>query len=308
MSSVAERSALVTGASGFLGSHIAAHLRACGWYVFGLGRRRLEGGARDQRYLDLPDSALADLLGELRPQIIVHCAGPASVPGSVADPAADFAGTVPVMFQLLDSVRQRSPESAVLYVSSAAVYGNPQHLPVAETDAIEPISPYGFHRSQCEQLLQQFRVLYSIKATSLRVFSAFGVGLRRQVVWDLCIRALSEHQLRMHGTGQESRDFIHAADIAQAVTLLAETPRWHAAYNLGSGGEIAIAELARAISALLPVPVAVSFDGIAAPGMPARWCADISRLTELGFTPRHALMDELPQLLEHARSSLAVHA
>lgn len=295
---------LVTGSSGFIGSHIAAHLQGEGWHVVGLCRNRGDFGQIRQHRLELPNPGLAALIADLRPQIIVHCAGPASVPASVASPADDFEGTVPVMFQLLDNVRRYSPQSGVLYISSAAVYGNARSLPIAETDEIRPISPYGFHRSLCEQLLQQFRTLHSIRSASLRVFSAYGAGLRRQVIWDLCMRSLNEERLHLHGTGLESRDFVHASDIAQAIGLLAATPVWEAIYNLGAGEETAIADLANAITSLLPAPIPVTFEGSSAAGMPDRVCADMSRLRRLGFVPRRRLLDELPGLLELARRTL----
>lgn len=300
-----ERTALVTGCAGFIGSAVLRHLAGSDWQVYGLGRSSPAGGARDHCVLRLPDARLESLVAEWQPALVVHCAGPASVPDSVRDPQADFNGTVPVMFQLLDTLRRVAPAARLLYVSSAAVYGNPASLPVREDDPLAPISPYGFHRLHCEQLIQEHRALYGLRASSLRVFSAYGPGLRRQVVWDLLHRATRSDSLRLSGTGAESRDFIHVDDIAAAIATLARLPAWQSAYNLASGEETRIVDLAAAIAALQPHRPPVSVDGVSPPGMPSRWRADVSALAAAGFAARRRLLDDLPELQRLALDAAA---
>lgn len=296
--------ALVTGAAGFIGSAVARALAAANWKVLGLGRGVGPEYAQVHRVLTLPDPTLEAVIAECRPGLVVHCAGPASVPASISDPQSDFDGTVPVMFQLLDVLRRAAPQARLLYLSSAAVYGNPARLPVQESDPLSPISPYGFHRLHCELLIQEHRMLYGLQASSLRVFSAYGPGLRRQVVWDLLIRAASSDHLRLHGTGQETRDFIHVDDIAGAVTTLARLQQWQPTYNLASGEETAIVKLAEVIAALQPHRPRVSVDGISPPGMPARWRADVGQLAAAGFVARHRVLDDLPAIQRVVQSAL----
>lgn len=299
------RSALVTGCAGFIGSAVVRHLVGADWQVYGLGPGLPAEMVHGHGALRLPDAGLESLIAEWQPALVVHCAGPASVPDSVRDPQADFDGTVPVMFQLLDTLRRVAPAARLLYVSSAAVYGNPASLPVREGDPLAPISPYGFHRLQCEQLIQEHRALYGLQASSLRVFSAYGPGLRRQVVWDLLCRAARSDSLRLCGTGAESRDFIHVDDIAAAMVTLARLPTWQPAYNLASGVETRIVGLAEAIAALQPHRPAVSVDGVSPPGMPSRWRADVSALAAAGFSARRRLLDDLPELQRLAQATAA---
>lgn len=302
------KTALVTGAAGFIGSAVALKLQAQGWHVVGIGRGGLDSLRGGFYPTELPDPALGEALQDVMPALCVHCAGPASVQESVRHPALDFAGTVPVVFHLLDSIRLFSKSTRLIYLSSAAVYGNPGALPISESAPRQPISPYGFHRLQCEDLIEEYRTLYGLDATSVRIFSAYGSGLRRQVVWDLCLRALGTDNLRLQGTGAESRDFVHVDDVALAVSMLAETVAWESIYNVGTGKEVGILELARAIVALLPRPISVEVDGCSAAGMPMRWRADIGRLSALGFKPSHQLLDDLPELLQCARRDLASSA
>ena len=75
----------------------------------------------------------------------------------------------------------------------------------------------------CEQLLDEYKLLYGMKGTSLRIFSAYGAGLRRQVVWDICTKALlGNKEIVLYGTGAETRDFVHAEDVAMAVCQVAD--------------------------------------------------------------------------------------
>jgi UDP-glucose 4-epimerase len=120
---------------------------------------------------------------------------------------------------------------------------------------------------------------------SARVFSAYGPGLRRQVVWDICSRSLREGRLALKGTGRESRDFIHAADVASALVCLVENAEARGeAINVATGRETTIAELAALLLGCLNLPFVPEFDGLLPGGDPANWRADVSRLQTLGFS------------------------
>lgn len=286
---------LITGVAGFLGRYAARQFAAEGWRVVGLDdvppeNVPLREGAAYHR-LKLPHPRFAELLESEQPAACVHCAGRASVPLSMEDPAADFRDNTVLTFELLDALRRGAPACRFLLLSSAAVYGNPETLPVSEAHRAAPLSPYGFHKRQCELLCEEFARIYALPAASVRIFSAYGPGLRRQVVWDICERVLSTGALTLRGTGGESRDFIHAADVARALALLAKrAPGEGEVYNLASGSEVTIAELAAQITrALGRAEVAPVFDGAARAGDPRNWRADVARLAALGFAPAISL-------------------
>ena len=120
---------------------------------------------------------------------------------------------------LLETLRTYLPSCRFVFLSSAAVYGNPQQLPSPRRSPCHPISPYGYHKYICEMLCREYGSIYSIKSSVLRIFSAYGERLRKQVIFDLC-RKFSDPALKtveVYGTGDETRDFIHARDIAQAI-------------------------------------------------------------------------------------------
>ena len=282
------KTALVTGCAGFLGRYIVSGLRAAGWRVAGIGRGAVGiGRMLDVAYeTSLPDAALDMAVRKERPILCVHAASPSSVPESVADPEFDFKYALLPWVQLLDSLRRHVPDCRTILLSSAAVYGQPDALPVGEAVKCRPISPYGFHRMYCEQLLDEYRLLYGMKGTSLRIFSAYGEGLHRQVVWDICTKALAGNKdIVLLGTGTETRDFVHAEDVAMAVCQVAQQVDWHNVYNVASGTEVAIRQLAEQILSIIPGSPTLHFDGRASLGMPIRWRADITRMRELGYEP-----------------------
>jgi len=168
----------------------------------------------------------------------------------------------------------------------AAVYGNSIYLPMNENHPLSPISPYGFHKMYCEKICIEYTNIYNIPTSIVRIFSAFGEGLRRQIIWDICSKILSKQSLLLKGTGKESRDFIHALDIAKAImTIALNAPMKGEAYNVASGKEVSISDLTNLIIDALGIECNPVFDGIVPDGVPSNWRADLSKIVKLGFRP-----------------------
>jgi UDP-glucose 4-epimerase len=281
---------LITGAAGFIGSYAAQHFANSGWRVIGIDMCAPENAPQKflQNYYQmiLPANDFGVLLASVQPQVCVHCAGRASVYHSLQDPEADFKAQVDMTFQVLNQLRLQVPSCKFIFLSSAAVYGNPVTLPISESDQVRPVSPYGFHKLLGEKLCKEFSEIFGVSTAILRIFSGYGIGLRRQVISDICQKALSEPTLVLRGTGLESRDFINVRDIAKAIFLLAEQAPGHAeTYNLACGVETTIKELAELILKYSGRQIPLVFDGINPAGNPLNWRADITRIKRLGFTP-----------------------
>lgn len=300
---------LITGIAGFLGRYVARHFAREGWRVVGVDEippENVQLPTVAYHRLHLPSSELNELLRKETPSVCVHCAGRASVGLSMDDPAADFRGNALLSFELLDALRQHAPACRFLLLSSAAVYGDPATLPVAETHPLHPLSPYGYHKRAAELLCEEFSRIYGLPTASVRIFSAYGPGLRRQVVWDICEKVLTTGRLVLRGTGAESRDFIHAGDIARALHLLAtKAPAQGEIYNLSNGDEVTIAELASLLLKALGSSAEAQFDGVATPGNPLRWQADIAKIRALGFAPTIPLEQGLRAVATWGAAELA---
>lgn len=299
------KTVILTGASGFLGRHISRYFSKKGWRVVGVDSGAEENAPTEStgKYwtMRLPDDRIDQILETEKPQAVVHTAGRASVPLSVTHPERDFDGNTVLTFKILDAIRRHSPSSRFVHLSSAAVYGNPRSLPIREEASISPISPYGFHKYQAETACREFSTVFGIPTCSLRIFSAYGPGLQRQVLWDILCRANRESDLTLFGTGDESRDFIHAKDIAKAVeTVTTSAPMNGETYNVGSGSETPIATLAQTLLTSLGIDRTLKFDGKSQSGVPSRWVADISRLRNLGFRPSIEFTDGIREYVTWA--------
>ena len=221
------RAVLITGVQGFLGPYIAREFAARNRRVVGISRSSARTPLTDLSDLivaNLSSREFEALLVAVKPDLIIHAAGPSSVGNSVADPAADFRSSVSVFHYLLDALRRLVPDCRVLFLSSAAVYGNPQTLPVHEDAPLRPISPYGFHKKICEILVEEFYSVYGIRGCSVRIFSAYGTGLKRQVLWDISRKALWDNVVNLQGTGEERGTLSMQKMSREAWELLRITP------------------------------------------------------------------------------------
>jgi UDP-glucose 4-epimerase len=281
--------ALICGASGFLGSHTAAIFHEYGWKVIGAGRGDalgLEQYPKQVPFLrgDFESPVfVSQLMHEIRPSRLVFAAGPSNVQRSILDPVGDFRDQMLALIQVLWAVSQMSNPPGVLLVSSAAIYGNTQKSPVTEHESPNPISPYGFHKLGQEGLLDEFGKLYGVPVCKARVFSTYGRGLRRLAVWEITQRALAGNY-KLHGTGEETRDYLHVSDVARALECIARyAPFKGEIINIASGQESCMELVASLIYQTLDVSVTPKFDGQCLAGSPLRWRANVSTLLALGF-------------------------
>ncbi|MFZ5572830.1 MAG: NAD-dependent epimerase/dehydratase family protein [Thermodesulfobacteriota bacterium] len=301
------KTVLITGVCGFIGRYVARHFSKAGWRCVGIDIAASENAPSSYlssyHSMSLPYPGLGPFLKDQKPDVCIHCAGRASVGFSKIEPADDFYNGPVMTFELLNAIRTNAPECRFLFLSSAAIYGNPSWLPVSEVHPPAPISPYGFHKLQCEQICREFAEIYHMKTAGIRIFSAYGQGLRRQVLWDICQKALSGNVVRLQGTGRESRDFIHAADIARAMMVIAEAADMRGeAYNLAAGIETTIKELAYMIKSALNWDGEIQFEGTLPPGTPVNWRADITKLSSLGFDPEIDIKDGVHQFADWCRT------
>jgi UDP-glucose 4-epimerase len=277
---------LIVGSKGFIGSHAYSYFTAkpevacwaCDVVV----------DYTDKRYfvIDSSNSDFNEIFEAEAFDYCINCSGAASVPDSLKHPLRDFSLNTYNVAKLLEAVRRHAPHCGFINLSSAAVYGNPTSLPIKETSAGQPVSPYGQHKYMAELLCQQFHDYFGIATCSLRIFSAYGPGLQKQLLWDVFQKSQQATSIELFGTGYESRDFIFVTDIIQAIALIIERGAFDgSAYNLASGTETTVQEVVAELLKALSYSGQLAFSGAGRSGDPINWQADISRLTSLGFTP-----------------------
>ena len=299
---------LVTGGAGFIGSYLVEQLvdaAATVIVVDDLSTGRRENlahikGQVDFRELDICQINWEHVLNEQPCDAIFHLAGNAYVPPSVEHPAWDYRLNLGGTFRLLETLRKTQWPGVLIYASSAAVYGNPVRIPIREDDPTIPISPYGVAKLAAERYVAVYSQLYGLSAASLRFFSLYGPRQRKQVVYDLIEKLIrSPSELSMYGDGTQVRDFNYVADAVRAMVLVAgRGPLQGEVYNVASGQECSIRELAETLCRILEVQPRFVFNGSVRLGDPDKWSVDISRLAALGYQPQVSLEKGLRRTVE----------
>lgn len=292
---------LIIGSKGFIGSR-CRELLGRSYSTFGCDVVA-DYADTDYYLIDPTNANYRELFRENQFDACINCSGAASVPDSLRHPMRDFELNTANVFRMLDAIRQYNPECRFINISSAAVYGNPDSLPINESMHLEPISPYGRHKMYSEQICDEFYRTYGLQTASARVFSAYGPGLRKQLFWDLDKMMTSSPSVILFGTGAESRDFVYIDDIIIALGLILEKGTFTSEkYNIASGTESEIRDAAELFKEVSGHSAAISFSNEFRKGDPQRWRADISLISSLGFQPSFPLKDGLKKYVEWLRS------
>ncbi len=278
--------AIIIGSKGFIGQNLLQHLKSKGHDVWGADV--IVDYANSERYflIDASNSDFNSIFQREKYDVCFNCSGAASVPDSIINPLRDYYLNTVNVFKLLEAIRNFQPDCRFMNLSSAAVYGDPQHLPVKEAATPNPLSPYGIHKLHAEKICKEYYEFYNIKTCSLRIFSAYGIGLQKQLFWDLYKKAKSGIPFKLYGTGNESRDFIYISDLVKAIELVSELATFEAdVINIANGNEIRIKDAVSIFFSLFKSDINYSFSGDNREGDPANWVADISRLISFGYKP-----------------------
>jgi nucleoside-diphosphate-sugar epimerase len=284
--------AAVVGAAGFIGSHLWRYLHSRGADVLGIDRREIAQKVGVAIRGEFPKSEILDAISTYGAQQIYLLAGTSSVAVSLADPVADLSGNARDSLVFLEWMRQNATRSTVVFVSSAAVYGDPPQLPATIATPVQPISPYGISKLAGEQYMRLYARLHSLDTRVVRPFSIYGPGLRKQVVWDMLVKLYQSHPAALFGTGEETRDFVYVDDLCAALVRVGEAGAPAGIYNVCSGQETSIATIAQRLSEFTGRPP-LTFTGKSRPGDPLRWRGDCPEVRALGWHPTVSLDDGL---------------
>jgi len=278
-----EKRMLVTGANGFLGNHVYSYFSK-DYKIIGIDVYCNKVMDIEFYTVDMSDGNLSELYKKINPNVIIHCAGSAHVASSLQDPLHDFDSNVYVLYKMLVELKEAGVFPRIVTCSSAAVYGNPQSLPVMETHLLNPISPYGLHKKMCEDVCRYFIKQYGFDIKILRIFSAYGEGLRKQIFWDMYQKYKENRKITLYGTGSETRDFIHVDDIVGQMEAIINSNDEYDTYNVASGNEVSINDLALLFAKKLGLTRGdVVFNRKMRDGDPDNWLACTERTRELGY-------------------------
>ena len=301
-----QKHVLITGGFGFLGRAVAKVYRHAGWKVTGIGRGRWDAGQANAHgfdaWLDASVSLSSLMTLDDTFDVIVHCAGNGSVAYSVEHPLQDFEKTVQGTAELLDYMRLTKSTAVLVYPSSAGVYGAKPDAPIAEHEAPNPISPYGYSKRMAEQLIECYARSYGIKAAVVRFFSIYGPGLTKQLLWDASGKLLDHANgvATFWGTGEETRDWIGGADAATLIMIAAQAAeqRQFLIVNGASGERVTVRALVQLLHAELGGGSEIVFNGQVREGDPRFYHADMGVAHALGWRPATTLAQGLREYVQ----------
>lgn len=287
----AKKVAWVTGAHGFIGRHLARALAGQGVRVVGLGHgawpeaEAAAWGVSGWLNGDIVASNLVQMQTICGvPETIYHLAGGSSVGAAIAQPREDFSRTVASTAELLEWVRQNAPRTRIVAVSSAAVYGGGHDGPIQEDASLTPYSPYGYHKRMMEDLCRSYGASFGLAFVVPRLFSVYGAGLKKQLLWDLCVKlSKGAGAVELGGTGREIRDWVHVEDVAKALIACAALADSDGpVVNVGSGLPVTVADVAKQVADIWArrghASPSIVFNGKGRTGDPFSLLADTARL------------------------------
>lgn len=300
------RTVLITGGGGFIGSHlvdvVVEHNDVRVLDDFSSGRRSqlpadvdvVEGDVRD------PATCEAALDGV---DVVFHEAAVVSVERSVEAPTESHATNVDATLSLLEAARRT--DARVVFASSAAIYGVPETLPITETVAKRPSSPYGLEKLSADHYCRLYHDLYDTETVALRYFNVYGPRQRKGpysgVITTFIAQARAGGPITVEGTGEQTRDFVHVRDVVRANLLAATTDHVGEAFNIGTGRSTSILQLAEHVRETVDPNIDIEYVD-ARPGDIQDSLADVSKATEkLGYEPRVELADGIESVYGWAR-------
>jgi len=297
--------ALITGAEGFVGKHLTAHLVACGDTVIGVDR---ETGP------DLLDpSGLDALLAETTPDVVYHLAGWSDIGASWKHPRTAFevnaTGTLNLLQACVTNGRPR-----VLAVSSADVYGTvtPDELPLTENSPFRPVTPYAASKIAADQLALQAWLGFELEVIRVRAFNHLGPGQSTNFVAPAIADRIARNEREQRGdvaVGDLTprRDITDVRDVVRAYRLLMEQGAAGEAYNVCTGRDHSIADIADMLISMASLPMRLVADpDLLRPVEIPVLRGDPSKLqAATGWSPEIDLRDTVADVLADRRQHLA---
>ncbi len=307
---------LITGAAGFLGSHLAEALVARGEMVVGTAHRDTRNVAHIlDRLTLLPCDllnrpAIEAAVAEARPRTVYHLAAQSLPVRSWRAPASTFRVNVQGTLHLLDAVRRLAPEATVIVAGSSAEYGHvpPEELPIAENRSLLPASPYGISKVAADLLAHLYWRAYGVRTVRLRPFFVIGPRKTGDVTSDVARGIVAvekgERVSLKVGNLEAVRDFLYVADAVAGCQLLAEKATAGEAYNLCRGAGHRVFDLVEVMRRLARRPVVVESDVTRLrPLDEPVVIGDNARLRALGWEPQVPISEGLGLILDYWREA-----
>ncbi|MGH9818927.1 MAG: NAD-dependent epimerase/dehydratase family protein [Pyrinomonadaceae bacterium] len=256
--------ALVTGAAGFVGSHLTERLLEDGYDVIGVDKfldnyprhfkvKNVAASLNRSNFKFLEEDLLKINLKELLKDVayVFHLAAQPGVRSSWGDEFAQYTQNNVMATQLILEACKESAVKKVIYASSSSVYGDTNDLPMREEGGTRPVSPYGVTKLAAEHLCYLYWKAYAVPAVSLRFFTVYGPRQRPDMFFHIFMERLRRgEEIPLFDDGEQTRDFTYCADIVDGLLSAALYPGTGETFNLGGGTESNLLDVIRIVEAI----------------------------------------------------------
>jgi UDP-glucuronate 4-epimerase len=308
---------LVTGAAGFIGSHLCEALldESCSvtgidnfdpYYARAIKEANLRGALASRSFsfeeCDLRDPGAANSLLARDWDCVVHLAGRGGVRRSIQEPKAYVEINYVATLNLLEGMREGGSRRLV-FASTSSVYGNSPRIPFREDDpADRPVSPYSASKRACEVLCHAYHHLHGFDVYALRFFTVYGPRQRPDMAIHQFVRAISQGRpIERYGDGSTHRDYTYVGDIVAGVVKAAERASGYEIINIGGSKTTSLGDLIGSIESALGKGASIVEKPVP-PGDVLRTVADTSKAARLlDFIPRVGLEEGLARFIEWYR-------
>lgn len=298
---------LVTGAAGFIGSHLVDRLLADGHEVIGVDDLSSGTNIRpgvEMWEMDVADPALAEKVAVRRPEVICHLAAQVSVRVSVSDPLGDARTNVVGTANVLEAARAAGGRKVVV-TSSCAVYGVPDALPVPADAELRPASPYAASKVAGEVYAGMYKQLHGIDFTTLTLANVYGPRQTPEgeagVVSIFTDALLAGRPTKVYGDGTQTRDYVYVLDVVDAFARAAGEAGGGGRFNVGTGLQTTDRDLHTLVARAAGAPDDPEFAPPRLGDLPAMSVDPAATREALGWEPTTALAEGIAETVAWAR-------
>ncbi|MEU8798647.1 NAD-dependent epimerase/dehydratase family protein [Spirillospora sp. NPDC048819] len=298
---------LITGAAGFIGSHLVDRLVADGHEVIGVDDMSSGANVRPGLELwemDVSDPGLVEKAAARRPEVICHLAAQVSVRASVADPLGDARTNVVGTANVLEAARAAGGRK-VVFTSSCAVYGVPDALPVPPDAELRPASPYAASKVSGEVYAGMYKALHGIDFTTLTLANVYGPRQTPEgeagVISIFADALLAGRPTRVYGDGAQTRDYVYVADVVDAFARAAGERGGGGRFNVGTGVQTTDRDLHTLVAEAAGAPDDPEFAPPRLGDLPAMSVDPKATQEALGWEPKVGLAEGLAETVAWAR-------
>jgi UDP-glucose 4-epimerase len=290
---------LVLGGLGFVGRHLCRTLANSKANVYAVGHGTMNQddinfwGISQWVESSISLSVLLENFKNIQFDTVIHCAGSGAVALSYQQPLEDYQRSVTSVLAGLEFVRtNQSKDCRFVLASSAAVYGD-QNTLLTEDSSLKPISPYGLHKKAAENICEEYSQYFGVKCSLVRLFSVYGVGLEKQLLWDAANKFKNAH-CNFFGTGNEMRDWINIEDAANLLACAALKNQANFEVFNGSNQAVSTSEILTLLAKCLNFNLAPIFNNEIHTGNPKSLIGSNEKAIQvLGWKPTIDIKDGL---------------